>query len=160
MSHVTFASIEKAIKTVDNLDDDGLEKLSEKYALAQQTLLGYVMSAPEEYENEELEGLLVYYYCLISECFEAQGLKLNTITEADIDAFEEPYFEMLDSYFENDDEEVLETFCDQPQLAQFMAMEISTEDEDGTALSDETATQLFIVILAMITLMNRAIVAA
>jgi hypothetical protein len=66
---------------------------------------------------------------------------------------------MLDSYFENDDEEVLETFCDQPELAQFMAMEISTEDEDGTALSDETATQLFIVILAMITLMNRAIVA-
>ena len=87
-------------------------------------------------------------------------MKLNTITEADIDAFEEPYFEMLDSYFENDDEEVLETFCDQPELAQFMAMEISTEDEDGTALSDETATQLFIVILAMITLMNRAIVAA
>jgi hypothetical protein len=160
MSHVTFASIEKAIKTVDNLDDDGLEKLSEKYALAQQTLLGYVMSAPEEYENEELEGLLVYYYCLISECFGVQGLNLNTITEADIDAFEEPYFEMLDSYFENDDEEVLETFCDQPELAQFMAMEISTEDEDGTALSDETATQLFIVILAMITLMNRAIVAA
>lgn len=160
MSHITFASIEKAIKTVDNLDDDGLEKLSEKYALAQQTLLGYVMSAPEEYENEELEGLLVYYYCLISECFDVQGLNLNTITEADIDAFEEPYFEMLDNYFENDDEEVLETFCDQPELAQFMAMEISTEDEDGTALSDETATQLFIVILAMITLMNRAIVAA
>ena len=159
MSHITFASIEKAIKTVDNLDDDGLEKLSEKYALAQQTLLGYVMSAPEEYENEELEGLLVYYYCLISECFDVQGLNLNTITEADIDAFEEPYFEMLDSYFENDDEEVLETFCDQPELAQFMAMEISTEDEDGTALSDETATQLFIVILAMITLMNRSIAA-
>jgi hypothetical protein len=38
-----------------------------------------------------------------------------------------------------------------------MAMEISTEDEDGTALDDETATQLFIVSLAMITLMNRAI---
>ncbi len=143
MSHVSFASIENAIKTVDNLDDDGLEQLSEKYALAQPTLLGYVMSAPEEYENEDLEGL-----------------KLNTITEDDIDAFEEPYFEMLDSYFENDDEEVLETFCDQPELAQFMAMEISTEDEDGTALNDETATQLFIVILAMITLMNRAIVAA
>jgi hypothetical protein len=159
MSHVTFASIENAIKTVDNLDDDGLEQLSEKYALAQPTLLGYVMSAPEEYENEELEGLLVYYYCLISECFALQGLTVNPITEADIDAFEEPYFEMLDSYFENDDEEVLETFCDQPELAQFMAMEISTEDEDGTSLSDETATQLFIVILAMITLMNRSIAA-
>jgi hypothetical protein len=36
-------------------------------------------------------------------------------------------------------------------------MEISTEDDDGTTLDDETATQLFIVTLAMITLMNRAI---
>jgi hypothetical protein len=39
-----------------------------------------------------------------------------------------------------------------------MAMEISTEDVDGTSLDDETATQLFIVTLAMITLMGRAII--
>ena len=45
MKHITVASIEKAIAKVDNLDEDGLEKLAETYALAQQTLLGYVMSA-------------------------------------------------------------------------------------------------------------------
>lgn len=157
MKHVSFASIEAAIKKVDNLDDDGLEKLSEKYALAQDTLLSYVMSAAIEYQNEKLEGLLIYYYCLISECYAQEGLTLKQITEDDIDAFEEPYFDMLDAYFENDDEEVLEDFCDQPELSQFMAMEISTEDEDGSSLDDETATQLFIVTLAMITLMNRAI---
>jgi hypothetical protein len=157
MKHVSFASIETAIKKVDNLDDDGLEQLSEKYALAQQTLLSYVMSAAIEYQNEKLEGLLIYYYCLISECFDTEGLKIRIVTEEDIDAFEEPYFDMLDAYFENDDDEVLEDFCDQPELTQFMAMEISTEDEDGTTLDDETATQLFIVTLAMITLLNRAI---
>jgi hypothetical protein len=157
MKHVSLASIEKAIKKVDNLDDDGLERFSETCALAQETLLGYVMSAAVEYENEELEGLLIYYFCLISECFNQEGLKVRPITEDDIDAFEEPYFEMLDEYFENDNEDLIEEFCDQPQLAQFMAMEISTEDEDGTTLSDETATQLFIVTLAMITLMGRGI---
>jgi hypothetical protein len=157
MKHVSFASIETAIKKVDNLDDNGLEQLSEKYALAQQTLLSYVMSAAIEYQNEKLEGLLIYYYCLISECFDTEGLKIRQVTEDDIDAFEEPYFDMLDAYFENDDDEVLEDFCDQPELTQFMAMEISTEDEDGTSLDDETATQLFIVTLAMITLLNRAI---
>lgn len=157
MKHVSFASIETAIKKVDNLDDDGLEQLSEKYALAQQTLLSYVMSAAIEYQNEKLEGLLIYYYCLISECFDTEGLKIRQVTEEDIDTFEEPYFDMLDAYFENDDDEVLEDFCDQPELTQFMAMEISTEDEDGTTLDDETATQLFIVTLAMITLLNRAI---
>jgi hypothetical protein len=159
MNHVSFASIEKAIVKVDNLDDDGLEKLSETYALAQDTLLGYVMSAAIEYQNDKLEGLLIYYYCLISDSYSQEGLNLRKITEDDIDIFEEPYFDMLDAYFENDDDEVLEDFCDQPELAQFMAMEISTEDEDGTSLDDETATQLFIVTLAMITLMNRAIIA-
>jgi hypothetical protein len=64
---------------------------------------------------------------------------------------------MLDSYFSSDNEELIEEFCDQPELAQFMAMEISTEDEDGSTLDDETATQLFIVTLAMISLMGRAI---
>jgi hypothetical protein len=36
-------------------------------------------------------------------------------------------------------------------------MEISTEDTDGSSLDDETATQLFIVTVAMIALMNRAV---
>jgi hypothetical protein len=94
---------------------------------------------------------------LISECFNQEQIRTRAVTEDDIDQFEEPYFDMLDAYFENENDDVLEEFCDQPQLTQFMAMEISTEDDDGTTLDDETATQLFIVTLAMITLMNRAI---
>jgi hypothetical protein len=81
------------------------------------------------------------------------------VVEADIDALEEPFFDMLDQYFESEDEEIIESFCDQPNLAQFMAMEVSEEDEDGSALSEETATQLFIVSLAMISLLNRAVIA-
>ena len=157
MKHVSLASIEKAIQKVDNLDDDALEELSEQLVKKQEILLGYVMSAAIEYKNEKLEGLLVYYYCLISECFTIEGIELRNVTEEDIDTFEEPYFDMLDTYFEDDDDEILENFCDQPELAQFMAMEISTSDEDGTSLDDETATQLFIVTLAMISLMNRVI---
>ena len=38
-----------------------------------------------------------------------------------------------------------------------MMLEITTKDDDGTSLDDNTATQLFIVTAAMITLMNRAI---
>ena len=158
MRHVSLKSIEAAIKKVDNLDDDSLERLSETFALSQEVLLGYAMSAAVEYQNEQLEGLLIYYFCLISESFQQEGIQVRKVTEDDIDSFEEPYFEMLDQYFEKEDEEILESFCDQPILAQFMGMEISTEDEDGTMLDDETATQLFIVALAIITLLNRAIV--
>ncbi len=159
MKHVTLAAIEKAIEVVDNLSDDQLEHITERYADAQSALLGYVMTAPEEYKNEELEGLLIYYFCLILEAFKQDGIDLNTISEKDIDEMEEPFFDMLDQYFESEDEEIIESFCDQPNLAQFMAMEVSEEDEDGSSLSEETATQLFIVTLAMICLLNRAIVA-
>ena len=155
---VTLASIEKAIDIIDNLDDDQLESVSEKYALAQQILLDYVASAATEYENEELEGLIIYYFCLINECFTQEGITFRKVTEADIDELEEPYFDMLDQYFEDENEEILESFCDQPELAQFMAMEVSTEDEDGTDMTEDTATQLFIVTMAMVSLINRCII--
>lgn len=157
MKHVSLASIEKAIEKVDNIDDDGLEKMSETFALAQQTLLAYLMSAAVEYENEQLEGLIIYYFCVISEAFTQEEANTVAVTEASIEEFEQPFFEMLDEYFEKEDDDLVEDFCDQPNLVQFMAMEISTEDEDGTSLDDETATQLFIVTLAMITLMTRTI---
>ncbi|MEN9743070.1 MAG: hypothetical protein RLZZ65_875 [Bacteroidota bacterium] len=159
MKQVSLQAIEKAIGVVDNLTDDQLENITELYASAQEALLGYVMTAPEEYKNEDLEGLLIYYFCLVLEAFKQEGIELRAVTEADIDEIEEPYFDMLDQYFETEDEEIIESFCDQPLLAQFMAMEVSEEDEDGSALSEETATQLFIVCLAMISLLNRAIVA-
>ena len=159
MKHVSLAAIEKAIEVIDNLTDEQLENITERYAEAQESLLGYVMTAPEEYKNEDLEGLLIYYFCLVLEAFKQEGIELRSVTEEDIDALEEPFFDMLDQYFEDDDEEIIESFCDQPHLAQFMAMEVSEEDEDGSALSEETATQLFIVSLAMISLLNRALVA-
>jgi hypothetical protein len=159
MKHVSLAAIEKAIGVIDNLTDEQLENITERYAEAQESLLGYVMTAPEEYKNEDLEGLLIYYFCLVLEAFKQEGIELRSVSEEDIDALEEPFFDMLDQYFEDDDEEIIESFCDQPHLAQFMAMEVSEEDEDGSALSEETATQLFIVSLAMISLLNRAIVA-
>lgn len=157
MRQVSVASIEKAIEKVDNLNDDGLEKISETYALAQSVLLGYALSAAEEYQNEDLEGLLIYYFCLISESFAQEQILTRAVTEDDIDAFEEPFFEMLDVYFQSDSEDSLDEFCDQPHLTQFMAMEVSTPDEDGTKLEEETATQLFIVTTAVIGLLGRAI---
>ena len=157
MGQVSIKSIEKAIQKVDNLDDDALERVSETHSIAQPTLLGYIMSAALEYNNEKLEGLLLYYYCLIAESFEQEGLKTTTVTDDDIDALEEPYFEMLDGYFDDNDEEILESFTDQPELSRFIAMELSEPDDDGTELDDETATQLFIVMIAFTTLLSRSV---
>lgn len=157
MSQVTLGHIETAIKKVDAMDDTAIDRLSDTHTTAQPVLLGYVMSAAEEYKNEDLESLLVFYFTIIMEAFAQAGLHPATVTEEQIDDFEEPFFALLDNYFETENEELLEDFSDQPDLVRFMALEISMEDEDGTTLDDETATQLFIVTLAMISLLSRAL---
>ena len=156
MKHISQDNIDKAIGVIDELNDEQLEKVFATYAKEQATLLDYAMTAPKEYENEQLEGLLVYYFCLICECFSQEGIKAGNISQDDIEAHQGPYFEMLEEYFENNDEEVIDSYVDQPNLAKFMAIEVSTEDDDGTTLSDETASQLFIVCLSMIALLNHS----
>lgn len=157
MSQVTIGHIEAAIQKVDGMDDNALDRLSEAQATAQPILLGYIMSAAQEYQNEGLESLLVYYFTVVLEAFSLAGVHPKTVTDELIDSFEEPYFQLLDEYFEKEDESILEDFSDQPDLVKFMAMEIGMEDADGATLDDETATQLFIVMLAMISLLTRSI---
>jgi len=156
MSQVTIGHIEAAIKKVDTLDENAIQRLSDTQTAAQPTLLGYIMQAVEEYQNEELANLLIYYFTVVLEAFNQAGIHPTTVTDELIDDFEEDYFQLLDEYFESEDESILEDFSDQPDLVRFMAMEISMEDADGTSLDDETGTQLFIVILAMISLLSRS----
>jgi hypothetical protein len=157
MSHVSIGHIEAAIKKVDTLDESALDRLSEAQTTAQPILLGYVMSAAQEYNNPELESLLIYYFTIVLESFAQAGLHPKSVTDEQIDDFEDPYFQLLDEYFEKEEDQVLEDFADQPDLVKFMAMEIGMEDADGVSLDDETATQLFIVILAMISLLSRSL---
>jgi hypothetical protein len=157
MSQVSIGHIEAAITKVDQMDENALERLSEAQTTAQPVLLGYIMSAVEEYDNEELASLLIYYFTVVLEAYSQAGLHPSEITDDLIDEFEDPYFQVLDAYFENEDEALLEEFSDQPDLVKFLAMEIGMEDADGTSLDDETATQLFIVMLAMISLLSRSL---
>ena len=157
MKHITHESILKAIDLIDNLDDNQFSDQLSNKEVNQPILLGYLLSAAEEYENEMLEGLILYYFSLIIEAFKNEGVEISQVTEEQIDTFQEPFHEMLDDYFDTDNEEILDDFCDQPHFTRFMIVEVSEPDEDGTELDDETATQLFIVALAAIVLLTRTI---
>lgn len=159
MKHVQLNHIEEALSIVDKADDNQLEMGIDEFSKKQPLLLDYILAAPTEYENETLEGYLLYYFWVINESFRKAGLNPNSISESQIEVFQEPFNAILDSYFSEDGsaaEQLLEEFSDQPHLIQFMASEVSTDDEDGTAMDDETATQLFIVCMAMITLLSQA----
>lgn len=156
MKEVSIKSIEKAIEKIDAMDDDALTKLSEYYAQKQEILLSYAGQAAVEYQNSELEGLLVYYFCIILEAFQNEGLEPKTIDEKMIDEYEPEYFTVLSNFFNSEDTSGLEEFSMQPTLIKFMLIEISTPDVDGSELSDETATQLFVVMSAIISLVSFA----
>ncbi len=153
MISTEYKDIEVAFNKIDNLNDQELEKLCEKHTLNQPELLEYILSASIEYKNEQLEGLLVYYFCLLMEIrINKAPLELK-IDEESIVAFEDQFLNVINEYFENEKIELLEEYTDQGELVKFMIIEISTPDEDGSKLDEETAVQLFISSIAMIKLL-------
>lgn len=157
MTQIKVKSIEEAVLKIDKLDEDSLEKLSETHVLAQETFVGYILSSAIEYKNDDLLDLLIYYFNIFAEATVIQGVKLKKITDEDIEEFQEEYVQTLDEYMETEDNDLIASLCNQPNLLSFLLSEISMEDEEGEKLEDETGTYLFIVGVAMIALLNRAI---
>jgi DNA-binding ferritin-like protein (Dps family) len=157
MTQIKVKSIEEAVLKIDKLDEDSLEKLSEAHVLAQETFVGYILSSAIEYKNDDLLDLLIYYFNIFAEAAVIQGVKLKKITDDDIEEFQEEYVQTLDEYMETEDNDLIASLCNQPNLLSFLLSEISMEDEEGEKLEDETGTYLFIVGVAMIALLNRAI---
>jgi hypothetical protein len=157
MTQIKVKSIEEAVLKIDKLDEDSLEKLSETHVLAQETFVGYILSSAIEYKNDDLLDLLIYYFNIFAEAAVIQGVKLKKISDEDIEDFQEEYVQTLDEYMETEDNDLIASLCNQPNLLSFLLSEISMEDEEGEKLEDETGTYLFIVGVAMIALLNRAI---
>lgn len=156
MSQISIASIEAAIKKVDSLDEDALDRLIETFTLQQQSLVNYILQAGLEYENEDLNVFSIYYFAIIFEAFNQQQVTLKEVTDDDIEAFQEPFLLALDAIYKNEDYEPMQDLIQQHHLVQFMMNEIEAVDEDGESLTEETQTQLFIVSSGMIGLMNAA----
>jgi hypothetical protein len=156
-TQITVKSIEQAVLKIDDLDEDSLEKLSEAHVLAQETFVGYILSSAIEYKNDELLELLMYYYTIFAETFVIQGVQLEKITDDHIEEFQEEYVQTLDEYMESEDNDLIASLCNQPNMVSFLLNEIDMEDSNGQKLEEDTATYLFIVGVALIALMNRSI---
>lgn len=158
MTQITEKHIIDAVNIIDDLEEESLEKLSEKHVLKQQAFIAYLLSSAMEFKNDALLDYLIYYFNIFSEAMEKQGVELKTIDEDTIDVFHEEYTQTLDEYMETDDEDLISTLCNQPMMVSFLMHEITGKDETGEVMEDELASHLFIVGIALIALMNRAIV--
>ena len=157
MREVQLEHIEKAINIVDNLNDEALELLTNQLIEEQPELVAYLMTAVEDYQNDNLSGYIAYYFSLVMESFSQAKIRLRKIEVQEIEAQEDDFTTVLDQYFNTEDLEIIESFTEQSSLIQFILIEISTDDEDGSSMDEETATQIFIVFVAMISLLNKAI---
>ena len=158
MSQITEKNLITAIEKIDNLSDDALEKLSETHVLEQTTLVGYILSSAIEYKSESLLDHLMYYFNVFYEAISIQGVQLKTIDEETIDAFQEEYFQTLDEFMETNDDDLISSLCNQPMLLSFFVTDIFGTDEEEATLPEDIANELFIVGIALITLLNRAII--
>ncbi|HLW40665.1 MAG TPA: hypothetical protein VKX31_09745 [Brumimicrobium sp.] len=158
MAQITEKSITEAVLKLDNLSEDALEKLSETYTLEQEIFVGYILSSAIEYENDELLDYLLYYYNIFSEAIKTQGVNLKKIDESVIDEFQGEYISTLDEFMETDDEDLINSLCNQPMMLSFFVNDIFGEDQNGEKLEEGLANELFLVGVAMISLMNRAMI--
>lgn len=158
MAQITEKYITEAVLKIDGLTEDSLEKLSETHVLAQDVFVGYILSSAIEYENDSLLDYLIYYFNIFSEAAAMQGVKMKKIDETIIDEFQEEYIQTLDEYMETDDEDLINSLCNQPMMLSFLAHEISGADETGAVMEEDLATNVFIVGIALIALMNRAFI--
>jgi hypothetical protein len=157
MEQVNISSVEKALKKIDNLTEEALDKLIETYTLQQQPLVDYILQAGAEYQNEDLNVFSIYYFAIVSEAFFQEGIEVASISEEMIDEFHEPFILALDAIYQDEDYEPMQDLIQQHHLQQFMVDEIESPDSDGVVLEEEVQTQLFIVTTSMIGIMNSAI---
>lgn len=156
MKQISEEIILKSVEKINGLSDDALTELAQTYTLGQTELLSYAMQASEEYENEELAEYLIYYFCMICEMFHQAQCKLKRVDDAMIDAFHDEYLDVLEEYTAEEDLSILDPIINQPNVMAFIAEDLGSLDEEGEELDVETASQLFIVLTAVVGLLNRA----
>lgn len=151
-------SIIKAVEKLNTLSENELEEISEHYVSEQELLISYLLSAGIEFKNEELLPLIIYYFNVFFEAAFIQGIKFNEIDDEFISKFEDDFFPLLDEYGEEEDEDLIVSFCNQPAMLDFFMYELHGEDDAGNVLSDTTKSNLFIVGIALISMMDRAMI--
>lgn len=156
MAQISVESIKSALQKVDSLDEVSLDKLIETYTLKQQSLVDYILQAGVEFENEDISVYAIYYFAVVYEAFHIHGVQVQEISEEDIEEFHEPFLLALDAIQTDEDFEPMQDLINQHHLQQFMVDEIEGADENGEVLEEDAQTQLFIVTISMIGLLNKS----
>lgn len=156
MQLITDQTIDLINDRIQHMDENQIGKIWDSFAREQPALVGYVLGESRELETPDAREDVAYVLTVILLSFRELSPGIPAINEEEFEkAFNQEFDEMeavfQDGFDEADAMAVIESFC-QPDLLQFAAATIYSEDEDenedeaeGSNFTEEEAG-LFIVI--------------
>lgn len=152
MLPITDETIDLVNDRIQQMDEAQIGKIWDEFAREQPALVGYVLGESQELQQPDAREDVAYVLTVILLSFRERVSGVGPITEKEFEAaFNEEYDEMEDIFQEGYDESnamaVIESFC-QPQLLQFAAATIYSDEPDDGEVSNFTEEEagLFIII--------------
>ena len=151
MQKITEETIDAINDQIQNMDESRIGKVWDEFAKEQPALVGYVLGESRELKEADAREDVAYILTIILLSFRHVHGGIIPVTEAEFEKsfngeFEEMEEVFHDGFDESDAMAIMDSFC-QPELLQFVAAIIYSEEEDeeGSNFTEEEAG-LFIVI--------------
>jgi len=150
MQPITDQTIDLINDRIQHMDESQIGRIWDSFAREQPALVGYVLGESRELAEPDAREDVAYVLTVILLSFREFRPGIPAISEQEFEkSFNEEFDEMenvfQEGFDENDAMAVIESFC-QPDLLQFTAATIYSEDEEETSNFSEEEAGLFIVI--------------
>lgn len=150
MQPITDQTIDLINDRIQHMDETQIGRIWDSFAREQPALVGYVLGESRELAEPDAREDVAYVLTVILLSFREFRPGIPAITEQEFEkSFNEEFDEMetvfQDGFDENDAMAVIQSFC-QPDLLQFAAATIYSEDDEESSNFTEEEAGLFIVI--------------
>lgn len=165
MKKIDFDTIELASEEINELDDQKVDALIEKFSNEQPYIMTYLMAIYDEDLSEEERELLFFIGIKIWYTFLKIAKNIPIITEEEIDNAEADNDDML-NYLEAEDEEGFESFTEslmenyaQSELFNFALAGLMDDEEEDDAynISEEVRGAMLIALKTVIDCFDKKI---
>jgi hypothetical protein len=150
MQQITDQTIDLINDRIQRMDENQIGRVWDSFAREQPALVGYVLGESRELSEPDAREDVAYVLTVILLSFREFRPGIPAISEQEFEITFNSEFDEMESVFqegfdENDAMAVIQSFC-QPDLLQFAAATIYSEDGEDTSNFSEEEAGLFIVI--------------
>ena len=152
MEPISASIVEKTWKAQARMNPSVINNVIQKFSERQPMMLAYLMAMGDNMLNENERELLLYLGTAVWQMMEKGGKQLRTVTESELENFEDQNFKMLE-YLENEPDEdfnrtvgkIIEGY-EQKEVLRYVveALFEGEEEEDIPSIRKDFIGQIFI----------------